>query len=82
MTTKCCGQQCCCGPVGDDRSKSVVFILDEFDLFALHHNQTLLYNLFDVAQSAQAPICVVGLTTRLVCLASLYYRPPVALVSS
>ena len=53
--------------VGGEQSKSVVFVLDEFDLFAQHHNQTLLYNLFDVAQSAQAPICVIGLTTRLVC---------------
>jgi len=58
----------CAGFVGGEQSKSVVFVLDEFDLFAQHHNQTLLYNLFDVAQSAQAPICVIGLTTRLVCL--------------
>lgn len=50
---------------GGAQSKSVVFVLDEFDLFAQHHNQTLLYNLFDVAQSAQAPLCVIGLTTRL-----------------
>lgn len=48
-----------------DTSKSVVFILDEFDLFCAHHNQTLLYNLFDVSQSAQAPICVIGLTCHL-----------------
>ncbi|XP_064098029.1 origin recognition complex subunit 4-like [Macrobrachium nipponense] len=48
-----------------DTSKPVVFILDEFDLFCHHRNQTLLYNLFDVAQSAQAPICVIGLTSRL-----------------
>lgn len=34
-------------------SQPVIFILDEFDLFCAHHNQTLLYNLFDVAQSAQ-----------------------------
>lgn len=27
--------------------------MDEFDLFCHHRNQTLLYNLFDVAQSAQ-----------------------------
>ena len=54
--------------VGGEQSKSVVFVLDEFDLFAQHRNQTLLYNLFDVAQSAQAPICVIGLTTRLVSL--------------
>ncbi|XP_055631232.1 origin recognition complex subunit 4 isoform X2 [Toxorhynchites rutilus septentrionalis] len=55
-----------CLKAGDKRkSKSVVFILEEFDLFCSHHNQTLLYNLFDVAQSAQAPICVIGITARL-----------------
>ncbi|XP_046617948.1 origin recognition complex subunit 4 [Neodiprion virginianus] len=47
------------------QSKPVIFILDEFDLFCAHRNQTLLYNLFDVAQSAQAPICVLGITCRL-----------------
>lgn len=51
-----------------NRSSScpVLFVLDEFDLFAHHKNQTLLYNLFDVSQSAQAPIAVVGVTCRLV----------------
>lgn len=50
-----------------DRTSScpVLFILDEFDLFAHHKNQTLLYNLFDIAQSAQTPITVIGLTCRL-----------------
>ncbi|XP_040026326.2 origin recognition complex subunit 4 [Gasterosteus aculeatus] len=50
-----------------DRSSSrpVLFVLDEFDLFAAHKNQTLLYNLLDVSQSAQAPIAVVGMTCRL-----------------
>ncbi|CAL1526075.1 unnamed protein product [Lymnaea stagnalis] len=50
---------------GDQDSKPILFILEEFDLFAQHKNQTLLYNLFDVAQSAQAPICVIGITCRL-----------------
>lgn len=55
-----------CLKSGDkSKSKSIVFILEEFDFFCAHHNQTLLYNLFDVAQSAQAPICVIGLTCRL-----------------
>ncbi|KFB50453.1 AGAP007063-PA-like protein [Anopheles sinensis] len=55
-----------CLKAGDrKKSKSVIFLLEEFDLFCSHHNQTLLYNLFDVAQSAQAPICVVGITARL-----------------
>ncbi|KAG7313686.1 hypothetical protein KOW79_000094 [Hemibagrus wyckioides] len=46
-------------------SQPVFFILEEFDLFAHHKNQTLLYNLLDVSQSAQAPVAVVGLTCRL-----------------
>jgi origin recognition complex subunit 4 len=45
-------------------AKSVVFILDEFDLFTTHARQTLLYNLFDIAQARKAPIAVLGLTTR------------------
>lgn len=45
-------------------TKSVIFVLDEFELFASHPRQTLLYNLFDVAQSRKAPIAVLGLTTR------------------
>lgn len=45
-------------------SKAVIFILDHFDLFCSHPKQSLLYNLFDIVQSAQAPICVLGLTCR------------------
>lgn len=45
-------------------TKSVVFLLDEFDLFTTHPRQTLLYNLFDIAQARKAPIVVLGLTTR------------------
>lgn len=47
------------------RTRPVLFVLEEFDLFVQHKNQALLYNLFDVAKSAQTPICVVGLTCRL-----------------
>ncbi|ERL92166.1 origin recognition complex subunit 4 [Dendroctonus ponderosae] len=50
---------------GKESSKSVIFILQAFDLFCAHHNQTLLYNLFDISQSAQTPICVLGLTCRI-----------------
>jgi len=49
----------------DQVTKSVIFILDEFELFASHPRQTLLYNLFDIAQSRKAPIAVLGLTTRI-----------------
>ncbi|KAI2768651.1 origin recognition complex subunit 4 C-terminus-domain-containing protein [Daldinia loculata] len=55
-------------------SKSVVFIIDEFDLFATHARQTLLYNLFDIAQARKAPIAVVGLTTRIDVVESLEKR--------
>ncbi|KAK5167210.1 origin recognition complex subunit 4 [Saxophila tyrrhenica] len=48
----------------DQITKSVIFIIDEFELFATHPRQTLLYNLFDIAQSRKAPIAVLGLTTR------------------
>ncbi|XP_032789738.2 origin recognition complex subunit 4 isoform X1 [Daphnia magna] len=46
-------------------TKSIIFIIDEFDQFCQHKNQTLLYNLFDVCQSAQAPMAVIGLTCRM-----------------
>lgn len=50
---------------GGQMTKSVIFILDEFELFASHPRQTLLYNLFDIAQSRKAPIAVLGVTTRI-----------------
>lgn len=58
----------------DHTAKSVIFIIDEFDLFASHPRQTLLYNLFDVAQSRNAPIAVLGLTTKIDVVESLEKR--------
>lgn len=58
----------------DHTTKSVVFILDEFDLFTTHSRQTLLYNLFDIAQARKAPIVVLGLTTRIDVVESLEKR--------
>ncbi|KAK3943896.1 origin recognition complex subunit 4 [Diplogelasinospora grovesii] len=55
-------------------SRSVIFIIDEFDLFATHARQTLLYNLFDIAQARKAPIAVLGLTTRIDVVESLEKR--------
>ncbi|RMZ90150.1 hypothetical protein DV736_g2610, partial [Chaetothyriales sp. CBS 134916] len=46
-------------------SKSVIIVIDEFDLFTTHPRQTLLYNLFDIAQSRKAPIAVIGCSTRM-----------------
>jgi origin recognition complex subunit 4 len=53
------------GEYTDQVAKAVIFVMDEFDLFAQHPRQTLLYNLFDIAQSRKAPIAVLGLTTRI-----------------
>ena len=58
----------------DQVAKSVIFILDEFDLFASHPRQTLLYNLFDIAQARKAPIAVLGLTTKIDVVESLEKR--------
>ncbi|PYI08179.1 putative origin recognition complex subunit Orc4 [Aspergillus sclerotiicarbonarius CBS 121057] len=55
------------GPSSDAETataKSIVIILDEFDLFVTHPRQTLLYNLFDIAQARKAPIAVIGITTK------------------
>jgi origin recognition complex subunit 4 len=53
------------GEYTDQVARAVIFVMDEFDLFAQHPRQTLLYNLFDIAQSRKAPIAVLGLTTRI-----------------
>lgn len=55
-------------------TRSVVFILDEFDLFTTHPRQTLLYNLFDIAQSRKAPIAVIGCSARTDCVDCLEKR--------
>lgn len=44
---------------------AVVIILEEFDRFTQVSRQTLLYNLFDLAQSSRTPIAVVGVTSRM-----------------
>ena len=59
---------------GDRDSKPVVFVLEEFHLFCSHHNQTLLYNLFDVAQSKATPMVVIGISPELDVLESLEKR--------
>lgn len=58
----------------DQTAKSVIFVLDEFDLFTTHPRQTLLYNLFDIAQSRKAPIAILGLTAKIDVVESLEKR--------
>ena len=55
-------------------AKSVIFVLDEFELFAAHPRQTLLYNLFDIAQARKAPVAVIGVTTKVNVVDSLEKR--------
>lgn len=43
---------------------STIILLEHFDKFTQHPRQTLLYNLFDIAQSRKAPICVLGMTSK------------------
>ena len=59
---------------GNETARAVIFVIDEFELFASHPRQTLLYNLFDVAQSRNAPVAVLGLTTRIDVVESLEKR--------
>lgn len=44
---------------------AVVIILEEFDRFTQVSRQTLLYNLFDLAQSSTTPLAVIGVTARM-----------------
>lgn len=43
-----------------ETSKCLIFVLEEFDLFCNHSNQTLLYNLLDMTHYSEIPICVIG----------------------
>ncbi|KAJ1998798.1 origin recognition complex subunit 4 [Coemansia thaxteri] len=53
------------GGEGAESVPPVLFILEEFDLLAQHPKQSLLYTLFDIAQSQQTPIAVLGVTARI-----------------
>jgi hypothetical protein len=44
----------------------LVVILNEFDQFANHGRQALLYNMLDTVQSHGSPLAVIGITCRLV----------------
>ncbi|GMF06726.1 unnamed protein product [[Candida] boidinii] len=43
----------------------IIFIIEEFDRYTNNSKQTLLYNLFDVAQaSSTSPISIIGVSTK------------------
>ncbi|VDK32896.1 unnamed protein product [Taenia asiatica] len=51
---------------GSNTSKALLVVVEEFDLFVVHRNQALLYNLLDVScHTDGTPICVIGVTCRL-----------------
>ncbi|KAL6451677.1 ORC4 Origin recognition complex subunit 4 [Candida maltosa Xu316] len=52
----------------------LIFVIDEFENFAIDNTQTLLYNLLDLSQNSESPICVVGLTTKMTAKESLEKR--------
>ncbi|PAA78992.1 hypothetical protein BOX15_Mlig033679g2 [Macrostomum lignano] len=49
---------------GNTETLRVLFVLEEFDLFAQRKGQSLLYTLLDVAQSRVVPVCLLGVTSR------------------
>lgn len=46
------------------QAQPVCFIIHEFEQFALRSKQTLLYSLFDLVQTDEAHMAVVGISTR------------------
>ena len=45
--------------------RSVLLVMEEFDLFASHAKQTLLYNLLDLLQRGKVQMAVIGVSSRL-----------------
>uniref|UniRef100_A0A7S2IKV5 Origin recognition complex subunit 4 C-terminal domain-containing protein n=1 Tax=Haptolina brevifila TaxID=156173 RepID=A0A7S2IKV5_9EUKA len=51
----------------EGQSNPVLFVLHDFEQFTFRPKQTLLYSLFDLMQTEDAQMAVVGLTTRIDC---------------
>jgi len=49
----------------EGQSHPVLFVLHDFERFTLRPKQTLLYSLYDLMQTEDAAMAVVGLTTRI-----------------
>ncbi|RCK63344.1 Origin recognition complex subunit 4 [Candida viswanathii] len=59
---------------GEETKMPLIFVIDEFEKFTTSTRQTLLYNLLDLSQSSDTPICVIGLTTKMTTKESLEKR--------
>ncbi|GAA6061173.1 hypothetical protein JCM10212_005759 [Sporobolomyces blumeae] len=60
----------------DTKTKPIVLIVDEFDLFAMHPRQSFLYCLLDIVQGNRRTggVGVVGVSSRIDCLSLLEKR--------
>merc|ERR1719235_776764 len=47
------------------QSRAMVMVLDQFEYFCSRARQTLLYNLFDIAQEAGVSLSVIGMSERM-----------------
>jgi origin recognition complex subunit 4 len=52
----------------DKGHKTVIFVLDSFDLYTIKQKQGLLYNLLDTLQGSHAQAAVIGLSNRHDCV--------------
>lgn len=59
---------------GDVTKMPLIFVIDEFEKFTTSTRQTLLYNLLDLSQNSDTPICVIGITTKMTTKESLEKR--------
>jgi len=59
---------------GFRRASAVLIILDRFEHFCMGARQTLLYNLFDIAQEVGVRLCIVGTSEKMDVMDSLEKR--------
>ncbi len=45
---------------GDQQSKPLLFIMEEFDLFTKNKTQLLLYTILNTIQTSSTPMCLIG----------------------
>merc|ERR1719174_3404698 len=56
------------------KARAMVMVLDQFEYFCYRARQTLLYNLFDIAQEAGVHLSVIGMSEKLDVMDSLEKR--------
>lgn len=56
------------------QARAMVMVLDQFEYFCSRARQTLLYNLFDIAQEAGVHLCVIGMSEKMDVMDSLEKR--------